>query len=54
MTILKEAVERRYNETDLSTEVLERFEKSPYHYPANEYKNVEGQSSLSNSWLAAS
>jgi hypothetical protein len=29
---------------------LERFDKSPYHYPNNEYQNVKRVSKLGGTW----
>ncbi len=54
MVTLKEMVEQRGQELDLCAVVLDRYESSPYSYPANEYKNVEGQSTLKGSWVAVS
>ncbi|TCP80813.1 hypothetical protein C8J31_11453 [Rhizobium sp. PP-CC-2G-626] len=32
---------------------LEQYEKSPYSYPSNDRKSVEGISTLKGSWQAA-
>lgn len=43
---------RRKEELDLCAIVLDRYERSPYSYPANEYQSVDGQSTLKGSWVA--